>query len=37
MKETLVAIKEKLEQFGDIKSQLQSVQSEVKKTGHELR
>ena len=31
MKETLDAIKEKLEQFGDIRSQLQSVQSEVKK------
>ena len=31
MKETIDAIKEKLEQFGDIRSQLESVQSEVKK------
>ena len=31
MKETVDAIKEKLEQFGDIRSQLESVQSEVKK------
>ena len=31
MKETVDAIKEKLEQFGDIRSQLESLQSEVKK------
>ena len=36
MNQTVDAIKEKLEQFGDIKSQLESVQSEVKKR-HDLR